>query len=245
MYSVDFDLSFLYALSLLLEQKNFMQTNPTPTFIIILLGPPGSGKGTQAKRLSLDFGIPQISTGDLFREHMAAQTTIGKQAKEYIQAGLLVPDDIVMGMLFERIEMPDCAKGYLLDGFPRTKVQADQLSRHQSMKTKLFVLCLDVADEEIVKRAAGRLVCRECGAIYNQINSPPMHENRCDICRGEVYRRPDDEPEVVRKRLSIYHAQTQPLIEYYDHRGLLTLFDGKQTPEALHAELKSYIINCE
>lgn len=218
-----------------------MQINQPTSFVIILLGPPGSGKGTQAKRLAQDYGIPQISTGDLFRMHMAGQTTIGKKAKEFIQAGLLVPDDIVLGMLFERIEQSDCVKGYLLDGFPRTKVQADQLSQHQSMQTKLFVLCLEVPDEEIIKRADGRLVCRECGAIYNRIISPPVHENRCDKCKGEVYRRSDDDPVVVAKRLSVYHAQTQPLIEYYDHRGQLTQFDGNQTPEAVHEELKRYI----
>lgn len=218
------------------------------SFVIILLGPPGSGKGTQAKRLALDYGIPQISTGDLFREHMAAQTPIGQKAKAFIQSGLLVPDDIVLGMLFERIEQPDCAQGYVLDGFPRTETQADQLSQHQSMQTKLFVLCLEVPDQEIIKRAAGRLVCRQCGAIYNRMISPPQYENRCDKCRGEVYRRPDDDPEVVAKRLAVYHAQTQPLIEYYDHRGLLTLFDGNQTPDAVYHELKHYIdeiLNCE
>ena len=218
-----------------------MQQNQPPSLVIVLLGPPGSGKGTQAKHLALDFSIPQISTGDLFREHMAGQTPIGQKAKEFMQAGLLVPDEIVLGMLFERIEQPDCAKGYLLDGFPRTQVQADQLSQHQSMKTRVFVLCLEVPDEEIIKRASGRLVCRQCGAIYNLMNSPPMYENRCDKCRGEVYRRSDDEPAVVAKRLAVYHAQTQPLIEYYDHRGLLTLFDGNQTPDAVHGELKRYI----
>jgi adenylate kinase len=210
-------------------------------FVIILLGPPGSGKGTQAKRLSQDYHIPQISTGDLFREHMAAQTPIGQKAKNFIQTGQLVPDDIVLGMLFERIEQPDCARGYLLDGFPRTIPQADQLAQHQSMKTKLFVLCLDVPDEEIVRRAAGRLVCRQCGFIYNRDISPPVHENICDKCGGEVYRRADDEPEVVRKRLKVYRAQTQPLIEYYDKLGLLTMFDGNQPPDVVHAELKRFI----
>ncbi len=211
------------------------------SFVIILLGPPGSGKGTQAKRLSADYGIPQISTGDLFREHMTAQTPIGQKAKGFIQAGQLVPDDVVLGMLFDRIEQSDCAKGYLLDGFPRTTPQADQLAQHQSMKTKLFVLCLEVPDEEIVKRAAGRLVCRQCGSIYNRDISPPVHENVCDKCKGEVYRRADDDPEVVRKRLKVYHEQTQPLIEYYDKLGLLTIFDGNQPPDVVHAELKRFI----
>ena len=220
-----------------------LENHSLDSFVIILLGPPGSGKGTQAKRLSQDYHIPQISTGDLFREHMAAQTPIGQKAKEFIQTGQLVPDDVVLGMLFERIGQPDCAKGYLLDGFPRTIIQADQLAKHQSMKTKLFVLCLEVSDEKIVKRAAGRLVCRQCGSIYNRDISPPVHENVCDKCGGEVYRRVDDEPDVVRKRLKIYRTQTQPLIEYYDRLGLLTMFDGNQPPDVVHAELKRFIDN--
>jgi adenylate kinase len=228
----------LFAVS---DYKGFMQPTQNP-LVMILLGPPGSGKGTQAKKLSAEFSIPQISTGDLFREHIAHQTPIGVEAKEYMEAGLLVPDEIVLGMLFQRIEQPDCAKGYLLDGFPRTKVQADRLADHESMNTEIFVLCLEVPDEEIVKRASSRLVCRECGAIYNLHNSPPVHENRCDRCRGVVYRRTDDDPEVVSKRLAVYRSLTQPLIEYYDHKGLLTLFDGNQTPESLHEELKAYIL---
>lgn len=209
--------------------------------VIVLLGPPGSGKGTQAKRLAQDYQIPQISTGDLFRENIAAETAIGIKAKSFIQAGQLVPDEIVLGMLFDRIDKSDCARGYLLDGFPRTLNQGNQLSSHQSMKTKVFVLSLEVSDDEIIRRAASRLVCRHCGAIYSRDISPPKEDNCCDKCLGEVYRRVDDEPDVVRKRLEVYHGQTSPLIEYYDHQGLLTAFDGSQKPEVVHAELKSYI----
>lgn len=209
--------------------------------VVILLGPPGSGKGTQAKRLALDYQIPQISTGDLFRENIAEETSIGIKAKTFIQAGQLVPDEIVLGMLFERIGKSDCARGYLLDGFPRTVNQGNQLAEHQSMKTRIFVLSLEVADDEIIKRAASRLVCRQCGAIYSQEISPPKKEKCCDRCAGEVYRRVDDEPDVVRKRLEVYHKQTSPLIEYYDHQGLLTAFDGTQKPEVVYAELRNYI----
>lgn len=212
-----------------------------PLFVIILLGPPGSGKGTQAKLLSQDFQIPQISTGDLFRENMTAQTPIGQKAKNFIQSGHLVPDEIVLGMLYERIAKPDCDKGYLLDGFPRTIPQADHLAQHHNVNTTLFVLSLEVPDEEIVKRAAGRLVCRQCGSIYNQNLFPPKKEGICDRCGGEVYRRFDDEPDVVRKRLKVYHDQSQPLIEYYDHQGQLTTFDGIQSQEKVHQELKHYI----
>lgn len=213
------------------------------SLVLILLGPPGSGKGTQAKRLALRYHLPQISTGDLFREHMTAQTPIGKEAKKFIESGQLVPDEVVMKILFDRIAQPDCQKGYILDGFPRTVAQADQLAHHQSTNSKLFVMALDVPDEEIVRRASGRLVCRQCGSIYNSENSPPSHPNRCDKCGGEVYRRKDDEPEVVLKRLQVYRAQTQPLIEYYDRLGLLTVFDGNQSPDIIYNELTSFIDN--
>lgn len=213
----------------------------SPPLIIILLGPPGSGKGTQGKRLSKEYGIPQISTGDLFREHMAKETLIGVKAKEYMHAGLLVPDAIVMDMLFDRIGRPDCARGYLLDGFPRTLPQADQLGKHQSMQGNYLVLSLEVPDAVIIERAAGRLVCRKCDAIYNQGLTPPRVPNTCDKCKGEVYRREDDNPDVVSKRLSVYREQTQPLIEYYDKKGRLTQFDGNQKPENVYLELKAYI----
>ncbi len=213
----------------------------SPSIVIILLGPPGSGKGTQAKRLSQDYQIPQISTGDLFRENIAARTTIGLKAKSFIQEGKLVPDEIVLEILFDRLMEPDCVRGYLLDGFPRTIFQADQLALHQSMQTKKFVFNLEVPDEEIVKRASGRFVCRQCSAIYNRDLSPPLHDRICSQCRGEVYRRIDDDPEVVRKRLKVYHDQTQALVEYYDHQGILTTFDGNQPPDVVYAELKRHI----
>lgn len=212
-----------------------------PSIVIILLGPPGSGKGTQAKRLSQDFHIPQISTGDLFRENISAETPIGLKAKGFIQEGRLVPDEIVLGMLFERIKNPDCANGYLLDGFPRTIAQADELGKHQPLDTQLYVLSLDVPDEEIIRRAVGRLICRNCGAIYHSDAAPPKKENVCDKCGREVYRRPDDEPAVVKQRLKVYREQTQPLIEYYDLQGLLTTFDGSQAPQHVHEELKGFI----
>jgi adenylate kinase len=220
--------------------KNFMSDRTSP-FVVILLGPPSSGKGTQAKLLSQDFNLPQISTGDLFREHIAARTSIGQKAKSFIDAGQLVPDQIVLGMLFERIKQPDCANGYLLDGFPRTIQQAIQLNQHQKMNSNVFVLSLNVPDEEIVKRAAGRLVCRQCGSIYNRDHSPPTHDNICDKCGGEVYRRKDDDPDVVGQRLKVYHAQTQPLIEYYNKLALLTTFDGNQPQGIVHSELKNFL----
>lgn len=233
----------------MLENANFNSmlestkpyVSPQAALSLILLGPPGSGKGTQAKRLTKEYQIPHISTGDLFREHMSKETPIGLRAKGFIQAGKLVPDEVVLDMLFDRLSRPDCLRGYLLDGFPRTVAQADQLGKKRNLQMPFFVLCLDVQDEVIIKRAEGRLVCKECGTIYSRDISPPVHAGICDKCQGEVYRRADDAPEVVRERLKVYHEQTQPLIRYYDEQGVLTCFDGDQPPDVVHAELKRFI----
>lgn len=210
-------------------------------YSIVLLGPPGSGKGTQAKRLSSDYQIPQISTGDLFRENITKGTFIGKQARAFIQSGRLVPDEIVIRMLFERLTFPDCKEGFLLDGFPRSISQAEHLGGQLGDKVKQFVLNLEVNDEEIVKRAAGRLVCRQCGFIYSRDFSPPKSDSICDQCGGEVYRRSDDDPEVVIERLKVYHGQTQPLVNYYKQQGGLVSFNGSQSPNLVYAEIKSYL----
>ncbi|MCE2981986.1 MAG: nucleoside monophosphate kinase, partial [Parachlamydia sp.] len=182
-----------------------------------------------------------ISTGDLFRVHISNETPVGIEAKKFMQAGKLVPDEIVLEMLFDRLKQPDCTKGYLLDGFPRTVFQADQLGHHQDPSSLFLVICLDVSDEIIVKRSEGRLVCRHCGVIYNRDISPPVHNGICDKCGGEVYRRPDDAPDVVKERLKVYHSQTSPLIHYYEERGVLTIFEGNQPPDVVHAELKRYV----
>lgn len=208
---------------------------------IILLGPPGSGKGTQAKRLSQDYQLPHVSTGDLFREHIEEQTLTGKEAKNFIEAGQLVPDALVLAMAFDRLSRLDCQRGYVLDGFPRTLAQADQLTALQKNTKKLYVLALEVSDEVIVKRAAGRLVCQLCGTIYNQFLTPPLQEGICDKCQGVICRRKDDEAEVVRQRLQVYHKQTQPLIDYYIQLGVLTVFEGAQSPDEVHKNLKFFI----
>jgi adenylate kinase len=217
-----------------------MLKNPDNQTIIILLGPPGSGKGTQAKLLEKECHLPHISTGDLFREQMTANTPIGQKAKEFIQAGHLVPDEVVLGMLFERIAQIDCARGYILDGVPRTVFQANQLAHHQT-KGRVLVFSLEVPDEVIIKRAVSRLVCRQCSTIYNLGFSQPIQPGICDKCGGEVYRRQDDEESVVRKRLNVYRKQTEPLIQYYDHLGLLKVFDGNKPSNVLNAELKQNI----
>ena len=208
---------------------------------MILLGAPGSGKGTQAKRLASEYQIPHISTGDLFRENIAANTTLGQKAKEFTQAGNLVPDELVLNMLFDRISKPDCLNGYLLDGFPRTMAQAEALEKVLDPKKRVIALFLDVEDDAIIKRASGRLVCKKCAAIYNRNISAPKVEGQCDLCAGEVYQRPDDAPNVVLERLKVYHKQTQPLLEYYHKKGILASFNGDQPPDTVLEELKSYI----
>lgn len=225
----------------MLSNNSQPSISPQAGLIIILLGPPGSGKGTQAKRLAADFQIPHVSTGDLFREHMAAETPLGQKAQSFVKAGQLVPHELVLDILIDRIYRPDAQRGYLLDGVPRTILQAEDLAKHLDAKTPLFVLYLNVPDDIIVKRASGRLLCRKCGAIYNVDISPPVHEGICDVCGGEVYRRSDDQPDVVRERLRVYHQQTQPLIDYYQQKGLLARFNGNQPPDVVHAELKRYI----
>ncbi|MFI5344560.1 MAG: adenylate kinase [Chlamydiales bacterium] len=209
--------------------------------VIILLGPPGSGKGTQAQRLSKEYHLPHISTGDIFREHISNGTAIGKKVQEIIRSGSLVSDEMVLEMVKKRFSNPDCAQGFVLDGFPRTLFQAEQLFAMISDEARFLVLCLDVPDEVIIERAVGRLVCRQCGTIYHRNASPPTHESVCNKCAGEVYQRPDDRPEVVKARLEVYHNQTQPLIQFYDECKLLTCFDGNQPRDLVYAELTHYI----
>ncbi|HEV8051729.1 MAG TPA: adenylate kinase [Parachlamydiaceae bacterium] len=211
----------------------------SPVKVVILLGPPGSGKGTQAMRLTKELGIPHISTGDLFRENISKDTELGKRAKTFMNAGKLVPDEVVLDMLFDRVSRPDCAKGYLLDGFPRTIPQAAALDKHLAANTDLIVLDLEVPDEVIVKRAEGRLTCKSCGSVYNRYFTPPTKEGVCDKCGGDLMQRPDDKAEVVQERLRVYHEQTQPLVEYYAKKGVLKRIDGTQSPDAVYEALRN------
>ncbi|MEU3525463.1 adenylate kinase [Streptomyces sp. NPDC038707] len=191
---------------------------------IVLVGPPGAGKGTQAVRLAEKLGIPHISTGDLFRANISRQTELGKLAKSYMDAGNLVPDEVTIAMAKDRMEQPDAEKGFLLDGFPRNVSQAealDQLLRDEHM-TLDAVLDLEVPEDEVVKRIAGRRVCRKDSShVFHVDYSKPKQEGVCDVCGGELYQRDDDSEDTVRKRLEVYHTQTEPIIDYYRAQGLV------------------------
>lgn len=209
--------------------------------LFILLGPPGSGKGTQAVRLSKEQGVPHISTGDLFREHLSKNTELGKRAKSYMEVGRLVPDELVLEMLFHRIAEADCIKGYLLDGFPRTIPQAEALDRSLSSDVKIVAFNLKVQDDVIVKRAEGRLNCSKCSRIYNRYFSPPAMEGVCDKCGGELFQRNDDKLEVVSERLKVYHKQTEPLIDFYKKKRVLTEINGENSPDQVFNAILSAI----
>jgi adenylate kinase len=210
---------------------------------IVFLGPPGAGKGTQAKILIERYGIPQISTGDMLREHRAKGTELGKKAQEYMDKGQLVPDEIILGMVKKRLSQPDCQKGFILDGFPRTVAQAEALDKLLSeMGKKLdFALALIVPDDLLVERLTGRRTCKICGMMYHIKYKPPKVEGKCDVCGGELYQRPDDNEETVRNRLKVYHEQTAPLIEYYKNKGILREIDGSKSIEEITQHLISIL----
>ncbi len=184
------------------------------SFVIILLGPPGSGKGTHAKPLSQELSIPHISTGDLFRDNISRQTLVGKKAKAFMDEGKLVPDEIVLEMLFLRLEKPDCKQGFILDGCPRTIFQAKTLD--QKLKNaRIIAINLNVPDNLLVERISGRLACKACGKPYHKTYHPPQTAGQCDSCKGSLYQRDDDKEEILKKRLEVYHSETKPLIDYY------------------------------
>lgn len=221
---------------LLAAQESSLKSTPR---VVILLGPPGSGKGTQAVRITKELGIPHISTGDLFRENVSKNTELGQRAKTFMNAGKLVPDQLVLDMLFDRVSRPDCAKGYLLDGFPRTLAQAEAYEKNLAPGTQLVVLDLEVPDAVLVKRVADRLTCKDCGNVHNLTMTPPKKAGICDKCQGTLIQRPDDKAEVVQERLKVYHTQTQPLEAYYEAKGLLQRIDGTQTPDQVYQALMS------
>lgn len=217
--------------SLILEGKTLESKSEAQCPVIILLGPPGSGKGTQAVDLSGQLRLPHISTGDLFRYNIKNDTSLGRKAKEYSSKGQLVPDELVLNMVADRVAQEDCKSGYILDGFPRTLPQAEGYEKLLGSRAKLVVVNLEVPDEQIVKRLTGRLMCRSCGQISHKDFSPPKKEGVCDACGGELYQREDDRPEVVENRLEVYHKQTKPLIAFYQHKGALVTVDGNRAKD--------------
>ncbi|MDO8685802.1 MAG: adenylate kinase [Clostridiales bacterium] len=196
---------------------------------IVFLGAPGAGKGTQATSLAGKLGIPHISTGDIFRSNIKNGTELGRKAKEYIDKGTLVPDDITVDIIKDRIQYDDCKSGYILDGYPRNIPQAEYLDKTlESMGNNLdFVIDIRVPDEDIIRRLAVRWLCSNCTATYNDISNPPKEKGRCDICGSAIIQREDDECETVRKRLQTYHEQTEPLVHYYETKGKLLPVDGR------------------
>jgi len=208
----------------------------------VLMGPPGSGKGTQAELLEEKLEIPHISTGDMFRKAIKEGSELGQKVKEYLDKGELVPDELTIALVKERLAAPDAEKGFLLDGFPRTVKQAEALDELLSeMGRKLnLVLNLEVAEEKLLARLTGRRVCRNCGATYHLLFNPPAQDQKCDVCGSELYQREDDKEETVRKRLEVYHASTEPLIGYYKNKGLLKGIDGnKEINEVLEDILRT------
>lgn len=195
---------------------------------IIMLGAPGAGKGTQAKMIAEKYAIPHISTGDIFRANIKNGTELGKEAKKYMDQGKLVPDELTVKILLDRVSQPDCANGYVLDGFPRTIPQAEVLDKALcELGDKIdYAINVDVPDENIVNRMGGRRACVGCGATYHIKYNAPKEENTCDTCGSDLIIRDDDKPETVQNRLSVYHEQTQPLIDFYEKQGVLRTVDG-------------------
>ncbi|MCY4576147.1 MAG: adenylate kinase [Chloroflexi bacterium] len=210
---------------------------------IILLGAPGAGKGTQAATLHEHLNAPHIATGDLFRAALSQGTPLGLEAKSYMDRGELVPDDVTVRMLLERISQPDAADGYILDGFPRSLAQAEALDEalksHNETVDK--VLLVDVSEDELVRRLSGRWICRACQTPYHAVSNPPKTEGMCDADGGELYQRDDDKPETVRNRLGVYRDQTAPLIDYYTAQEILTSINGEQEIDVVRADLLAAI----
>jgi adenylate kinase len=210
---------------------------------LILLGPPGAGKGTQAEKLEADFHLPYIATGNMLREAVEKKTDLGQKAKEYMDNGDLVPDEVVIGMILECVEDDRCNDGFLLDGFPRNLEQATALDEAlKRVDRKLnAALLIDVPDDNVMSRLSGRRTCKKEGHVYHVETNPPKHEGICDIDGSKLVQRDDDRPETVEKRLRVYHEQTKPIVEHYDEHGILKRFDGTRPPTEVHDHLRATI----
>jgi len=209
---------------------------------IILLGPPGAGKGTQAKKIQEHYKFPHISTGDILRENINNNTTLGLKAKSYMSRGELVPDELLITIIKDRLSKKDCQNGFMLDGYPRTIPQADALQMILTESGEMIdaVLNISVDDEELIKRLSGRRMCK-CGASYHIIFNPPAQEDVCNVCKGKLYQREDDKPETIRNRLNVYKKQTQPLINYYVNKKILKTIDGSKDILQIFEEIKEVL----
>ena len=207
---------------------------------LVLLGPPGAGKGTQARTLAQRLRVPAVASGELFRRHTAENSHLSQLASSYMERGELVPDHVTNAMILERIQEHDCTYGYILDGFPRTLEQAQNLDDALAQRGEILDLALYIRlqeEEELVRRLSGRLMCKKCQTPYHRDSPTPTREGRCDVCGGELYQRPDDAPEAVRKRIQVYHQQTEPLVEYYQRQGKLREIEGQQSIQQVGEDL--------
>jgi adenylate kinase len=211
--------------------------------IAVFLGAPGSGKGTQAKRLSQSIGIPQLSTGDMLRASIAAGTGLGKRAKAFIDEGQLVPDEVVLGLIQERIKSEDCKSGFILDGFPRTVGQAEGLESmlENSARTLDCVVLFSIDERDLARRLTGRRTCERCGAMFHVDFQAPKVSGSCDSCGGSLFQRPDDQLDVIQKRMAVFRQQTQPLEAYYSKKGVMTSIDAGQSPDRVYSQLSQVL----
>ena len=214
-----------------------------PELNLILLGPPGSGKGTQGERLQEDFRLPYYATGDILRTAVAEGSELGRTAKEYMDRGDLVPDEVIIGVIAERVESDEAADGFILDGFPRTVGQAEALGDEMETlgRTVTAAVLIDVSDEEVIRRLGGRRTCAKNGHIFHVEFDPPKHEGVCDVCGSRLVVRDDDKPEVIRHRLDTYREKTMPLIDYYEQRGVLKRVDGSLKPEEVGNRIRALL----
>jgi adenylate kinase len=208
---------------------------------LVLMGPPGAGKGTQAERLVDDFDLPYYATGDILRAAVKEESELGREAKEYMDRGDLVPDDVICKVIMEKVDSPEAEDGFLLDGFPRTTGQAEVLEdaldrRGRSLTAAILI---EASDEVVLKRLSGRRICTKNGHVYHVDTNPPKNEGVCDLDGSKLTQRDDDKPETVKKRLSVYHEQTEPLIEWYEDKGLLRRFDGDRPPDDVHGHIRA------
>jgi adenylate kinase len=208
---------------------------------LILLGPPGAGKGTQAERLVADFDVPYYATGDILRQAVKEETALGTQAKEYMDRGDLVPDEVICGVIMEKVDSPDARDGFVLDGFPRTVGQADSLSEALERRGRRLTaaMLIEAPDEEVIRRLSGRRLCKEGGHVYHVENDPPKNDGFCDQDGSPLVQREDDKPETLRHRLEVFHEQTEPLVEHYEKQGLLRRFDGTRPPDEVNGHIRA------